>query len=85
MFRKSSKVSPPKAKAPVPREMSVLETENQRLCMQAGQLQYQIHVLKSDLENINRTLKDLNYEAAARQKLDKESAKPEEVSDVTGA
>jgi len=33
-------------------------------CAQAGHLQYQISVLKADLEALNQTLRALNQEAA---------------------
>lgn len=78
MSRKSSRGPKPATynlqEAPAPREMAVLEVENQKLCAQAGTLQYQIYVLEHDLIKTNEALRDLNYEAAARQKLDAKQA-----------
>lgn len=49
----------------VKRELSAIQEDYQRLCLKAGHLQYQIDVLSRDLELVNQTLRELNFEAAA--------------------
>lgn len=82
--RKIKKIdlAPPTQRAPRVRED--IEYEYGRLVTQAGQTQYQIAVYEQELERLNDSLKDLNYEAAARQKLDAEAAAvPKEEPNVT--
>ena len=51
-----------------------LHKEYGNLCMQAGHIQYQIDILKKDLEVLNQTRKDINFEAAAlKAKADEEA------------
>lgn len=57
-----------------PRSMPEIRGEYQALSSQAGELQYQIHVHTKTLANLNVKLESLNYEASARQKLDKDAA-----------
>lgn len=59
---------------PVPRSMEEVQKAYLEQRSQAGEVQYQIHVLNKNLDQINAALESLNYEAAARQKLDKEAA-----------
>lgn len=46
------------------RSMEEIQKEYSQICFKAGQLQYQIHALNKDLEVVNSTLRDLNFEAA---------------------
>lgn len=57
---------------PMPRELSQIEEDYGRLVSQSGQAQYQVFVYTEDLKRINEQLRNLNYEAAARNKLDAE-------------
>lgn len=59
-----------KKKLSVPRELTEVQTEYQRLCANAGQLQYQLRVYERELERINNQLEGVNREAAARVELD---------------
>lgn len=62
------------AAALVPRELKDIQAEFNQLTQRAGSAQYQQYVLDKDLQAINDRLVSVNNEAAARQKLDKESA-----------
>ena len=66
-------------KPPPPRSMAEIEQEYGRLVPQAGQAQYQLHVVRKDLKRLNELLENLNYEAASRKELDKK----EQVNTVT--
>jgi hypothetical protein len=61
-------------KPAVPRAMDLIEQDYGRIIAQTGQAQYQVHVYTEDLKRMNEELRSLNYEAAARKKLDKEEA-----------
>ena len=41
-----------------------IQQEYTQLCARAGHVQYQLHTLTQDLEQINLQLRDLNLEAA---------------------
>lgn len=57
------------------RDVATIQGEYQNLCVRAGHLQYQIVTLQKDLEALNGTLRDLNFEAAkAHAKAQKEKA-----------
>lgn len=78
--RPGAKVSLPQ---PPPRALPEIEAAYGQLATQAGQIQYQIHVFKKDLERLNDNMVSLNYEAAARKELDTKAAAKQEVkSDV---
>jgi hypothetical protein len=49
------------------RSVSDIQDEYSKLCFKAGHLQYQISALSKDLELLNSTMRDLNFEAAAAQ------------------
>lgn len=72
-FFKGKKQLSKQAAAPVPRAYAEVEKEYLELRARAGEVQYQIYVLTKDLEQLNQALVSLNHEAAARQKLDKET------------
>jgi hypothetical protein len=57
-----------------PREMSVINQEYSTLCAKAGDLQYRLVAMKSDLDQINETIKNLAFEGAASQRLAAEEA-----------
>lgn len=65
-----------------PRTMAEINEDYGRLVAQAGQAQYQIFIFTEDLKRINEGLRNLNYEAAARQKLDEKAASEGEKKDV---
>jgi hypothetical protein len=78
MSNKSArKVSLPKPN-PTPRELQAIKDEYAQTLPGAGQLQYEIEVKKDDLSRVNRKLRSLNEEAAARIELDKASSPKEE-------
>lgn len=56
-----------------PRTMELIEQDYGRIIAQTGQAQYQVHVYTEDLKRMNDELRSLNYEAAARKKLDQEN------------
>lgn len=60
--------------AQVPRKLEEIKAQYNEVAQRAGQAQYQIFVLKKDLEQLNAALLNINQEAAARQSLDKEEA-----------
>ncbi len=72
MSAKSSRK--PKPQAPVPRAKQQIEEDYGRLVAQAGQAQYQVFVYTEDVKRLNEALRNLNYEAAARNSLDKQAA-----------
>lgn len=69
-----AKPSKASLKTSVPRALAEIQTEYADLRAKAGDAQYQVHVISKNLEQINARLESINYEAAARQKLDKEEA-----------
>lgn len=46
------------------RTLEEIQTEFGRLCMRAGQLQYETAIRQKDLEAINKAIQSLNVEAA---------------------
>lgn len=71
-----------KAADPVPRKIEEIKADNDKLVTNAGIVQYQIYALERDLKQINEVMVNLNYEAAARQKLDKDEQAQKEVKNV---
>jgi hypothetical protein len=62
-----------------PRSVSEIQGEYASLCTRAGDLQYRIFTFTKDLELLNQTLKDLNFEAAASRAAEvKAKAKADE-------
>lgn len=60
-----------------PRQLQEINVDYQQLCANAGQCQYQITQFKKQLDVFNARLEEVNNEAAARQKLDKETVSAE--------
>lgn len=61
------------------RTMQDVQNDFGRLCQKAGHLQYEITIKNKDLELLNSTIKDLNFEAAAIQaKLQEQEQKAKE-------
>lgn len=58
------------------RTVEELQQEYANLCARAGHLQYQVYTLSKDLEIVNQTMRDLNFEAAAAKQAE-EAAKKE--------
>lgn len=56
------------SEAKSPRKFPEIQAEYQSVAAKAGHVQYQVFTLKKDLELLNQTLRDLNFEAAAAQK-----------------
>lgn len=50
-----------------PRAVGEIQQEYQGLCVRAGHIQYQIATMAKDLDLLNNTMRDLNFEAAASQ------------------
>lgn len=65
-------------KASAPRSMNEIVAEFNKLCREAGSLQYELAVKKQHLEQLNKRLSDVNVEAEARKKLDAETASKKE-------
>ena len=66
-----------------------IQMEYSQLCARAGQLQYQIYALGKDLEIVDKSLLDLNLEAAkldqdasAAKAIEEAAAKEAEVASV---
>lgn len=59
---------------PTPRLKAQIEEDYGRLVAQAGQAQYQVFVYEEEVKRINEQLRNLNYEAAARNDLDRKEA-----------
>ena len=76
------KNKPIKTEKAEPRDLNSISKEYTEIAARAGALQYQILVLKQDLDLINDKMKSLNLEGSERAKLDSElkarEAKPEE-------
>ena len=47
------------------RTVQEIQGEYSGICTKAGHIQYQINALSKDLELVNSSLRDLNFEAAA--------------------
>jgi hypothetical protein len=56
------------------RTIEEIQKEYSLLCAEAGQVQYQIFVLKQDLEIKNEKLRKLNLEASAVSASNKEAS-----------
>lgn len=69
---KSSKVSVPKAK--IPRAMDEIRKDYTQASALLADAQYQVFVRSKDVQNISEQMLDLNFEAAERNRLDKEAA-----------
>jgi hypothetical protein len=79
--KRQAKALPP----PVPRVEDEIRKEYADVAFAAGQAQYQVYVYTEELSRINQRLLEINQEAAARQKLNKdeaEAAKPAETGEV---
>lgn len=57
------------------RTMLDVNKDYQMGCIKAGQLQYQIVTLQKDLDILNSTLRDLNFEGAHLQAVSAEAEK----------
>lgn len=79
MFKKTKIPNPP-----APRSMDDIQKAYSEALSRAAQAQYLVFVHSRDLEQINEQLLSINQEAAARQKLDKES-QPKEDKDVSNS
>lgn len=75
-FKSKKKVKA--AELPAPRSLEEIMKEYQPLKVTAGDIQYQIFALGKNLARINEEMERLNYEGAARQKLDAEAAKAQQ-------
>ena len=86
MSSKSSK-GPKKINLPketsTPRQLPEIEAEYGRLVAQLGQANYQVFVFNEDIKRMNEQLRNLNYEAAARQELNKQKPETEEQKAVS--
>jgi len=71
---KKAKAKVDAAPPPEPREIEAITKEYNDLKALAGEVQYQIFALTSNLAQMNNNLLSLNHEGAARQKLDRENA-----------
>lgn len=61
------------------RTVAEIQQEYQVLCVRSGHTQYQIATMSKDLELLNSSMRDLNFEAAAvqAQQSNAEAAKVE--------
>lgn len=72
-------------KLSIPREMTEINKDYQKLCFDAGQAQYQSNYWKTETDKINARLLAVNNEAANRKALDNmaKQAAPEEAPTQT--
>lgn len=83
MSRKSARIV--KKQPPAPRSLEEISKEYQQCCVEVGHTQYQISVLKDELESLYEQMFELNKEGAARRQLDAESAaKPQVEGESNG-
>lgn len=66
------------------RTYSQVQQEYVNLALKAGNIQYQMFILKKDLEVMNQSLRDLNFEAAKLQQEEVATAPVAEVSKEAG-
>lgn len=59
------------------RTVAEIQQEYQGLCLRSGHLQYQINTLSKDLDLLNNTMRDLNFEASAVQQAEAEKSAAE--------
>ena len=57
-----------KVEVAAPRELDAIRTDYNNTCAAAGDRQYRVEVLKSELQQLNQRLLDLNKEADAAGK-----------------
>ena len=68
-LKKKTKIANP-ANPPAPRTTEDLTKEYFELRARAGETQYQMYVLESELNRLNNRMREVNHEAADRKKLD---------------
>ena len=68
-----------------PRDIKLIEQEYNQLCMQGGNLQYQIACLSEDLANVNARQKAVNQEGFAVKQAQKAIANAalDEIASIT--
>jgi hypothetical protein len=83
-FKNGKQVKLNKPAAP-PRELEVIEKEHNQECWALGQLEYQVFVLRQEIESKNKKIQSLNYEGAERKKLNDQAktAAPADTEQVT--
>lgn len=54
-----------------PREIDAIQADYGQAASKAGEVQYQIFILESELKQLNEQMLDFNREGAARNKLNK--------------
>lgn len=64
------------------RSIPEIQAEYQNLALRAGHIQYQIVTMQGDLELLNKSLRDLNLEAAAVKAEEDAKARVDEPSEV---
>ncbi len=67
------------------RTMETVQLEYTQLCNRAGHIQYQLQTFKKDLELINKSLRDLNLEAAAINEKNQAEAKAKQEAEAKAA
>jgi hypothetical protein len=70
-FKSKVKLNQP---PPEPRALDVITQEYNNECWALGQLEYQLHILKREVDQRNQRIESLNREGDARKKLDVASA-----------
>lgn len=66
------------------RTVAEISQEYQGLCTRSGHLQYQINTMQKDLDLLNSTMRDLNFEAAAVQQKEAAAKAAAEQSAAAG-
>lgn len=61
-------------KKPEVRTSQVIQQEYAQQCARAGNLQYELHAKSKDLEVLNNTLRDLNFEYVGALRSESEAA-----------
>lgn len=65
----------------IPRTIAQIQDEFNKIALEAGQAQYHVYVYTNDVKEKNEKMRDLNMEAAERNRLDAEAAKKEAPSE----
>jgi len=84
-FKGKNKMKQIKEEQKEPRKFEEIKAQYEQLRARSGDVQYQIYALTKDLEKLNEAMVSVNYEAAARQKLDSEAAEKAKKEEDKGA
>lgn len=79
----SAKSTKKAKKSTTPRALEEIKSEYGKLCVEAGQIQYQIKIYSKNLDELNKKLETINYEASARNQMDSLAAQAQANTELT--